>query len=211
MTWHGSAKPDGYVLGLCGAHGTGKSTILQGVKAAGYPVDESQLSRAAQKMLGWNDLKPAQESVENMWALQDAVLTAMYDRDKRINDSKILTLVDRTPADVWGYTMLWMMRLDNIGEENRRREQKFRQACRVLSSQYAKHIIVPIRDEIAFVAEKNRADADSREFHARHVMNFVAGHLDKHIVETIDPADRVEEVVNVIKNEQYVIDMMTPK
>lgn len=201
MTWTSSEHMDGFVVGLCGAHGTGKSTILRGVKAAGYKVDETQISREAQKLLGWDNLSVVEKNPTNIWLLQDAVLQAMFDRDDRINKSGEITLVDRTPADIWGYTMLWLMRLDVIGPENREREAAYRRQCRHLASKYAKHIVVPIKDEVAFVAEVNRADAKSREFHAQHVMNFIAGHLDKHVVESISKEDRVKEVIGQLDYE----------
>lgn len=184
-----------YIIGLTGSHGTGKSTIIQGVKNLGLKVDESQLSRAAQKALGWSDLSPAQESEEQMWALQEAILGAMYDRDQRINESKQITLVDRTPADVWGYTMLWLMRLDAIGRANREHEFDFRKRCRVMASEYACHLVVPIKEEIPFVAESNRADFDSREFHERQVKAFVIPHLEHQVIESISVEDRISEVV----------------
>jgi len=186
------------VIGLCGAHGTGKSTIIKVVKEAGYPVDESQLSRTAQTFLGWDSLLPAQQSEENMWALQDAILAAMYDRDKQINDAKIITLVDRTPADVWGYVELWVSRL--AGNVDKERLRLYKQQCRVMAEKYLKHLIVPIRDEIAFVAEKNRADDRSRMFHETAVKEFLSsGMLPTAAIQSIHIDYRLTEVVQRMK------------
>jgi predicted ATPase len=205
MTWAGSAKPDGYVIGLCGTHGTGKSTVIKGLKEAGIPVDESQLSRAAQKMLGWDSLARVQESSENVWMLQDAILAAMYDRDKRINDTKIVTIVDRTPADVAAYTLLWLFKLDHIGQENRHRYDTFRGMCRAMARNYARHILFPIRAEIPFVAEAQRANAEDRELHDKHIRNFLVGSAHHHELETLTPEDRVNEIISVYEYEKWYI------
>lgn len=185
-------------VGLCGAHGTGKSTILKAVKELGYPVNETQLSRTAQKALGWSSLAEAEKSEGHMWALQDAILAAMYDRDEAISKSGIITLVDRTPADVWGYLSLWVKRLN--GNVDMDRVRLYKQQCRVMAAKYARHIIVPIRDEIQFVAEKNRADEESREFHAKAVEDFViGGGLPYSIIQTVAIEYRTIEVVERMK------------
>ena len=44
------------IVGLSGTHGTGKSTIINGVAELGYKVNQAQLARAAQKALGWETL-----------------------------------------------------------------------------------------------------------------------------------------------------------
>lgn len=191
-----------YVVGVVGAHCTGKSTIIQAVKAIGQTVDESQLSRAAQAALGWASLKPAQESQENMWELQDAILEAMKQRDDRINNSKIVTLVDRSPADVWGYTRLWMTRLgeDKINQLKRR---SYLLKCLEMADNYRSQIIIPIRDEIHFVEEPNRADAESRIFHEKEVEDFIFSFGYRfHIVQSIDIDMRVKEVVEYLKSIQ---------
>lgn len=185
------------IVGLCGAHGTGKSSILKAVEAAGYPVDSTQLSRTAQRMLGWSSLSVAQDSEENMWDLQDAILASMYDRDQRIIASGVITLVDRTPADVWGYTALWASRIENVNKE---RLAHYKRQCRTLAADYKRQIIVPIREEIPFVAEANRADEQSRLFHATEVEKFVIdGGLDYAIIQTLNIDYRAIEVIERMK------------
>lgn len=183
-----------FVVGLAGAHGTGKTTILKAIKATGLMVEESQLSREAQAALGWESLSPAQESQENMWDLQDAILDSLQARDHRINESKVVTLVDRTPADVWGYTKLWISR---IGEENvdMKRAERYRRRCLELSYHYRSMIIVPIRDEIAFVADPHRADEQSRNFHADVVNDFITTSGFRHnVLQSVNLDHRVIEV-----------------
>jgi hypothetical protein len=201
MSYFVIPNTDSYVIGLCGTHGTGKSTVIQGLKAAGLPVEDSQLSRAAQKMLGWESLDPVNESAENVWLLQDAILAAMYDRDKRINDSKTFTIVDRTPADVYAYTFLWLLKLESIGRENRERHTVFCGQCKHLASNYALHIYFPIREEIPFVAEAQRAKLEDREQHNKHINNFLMN-VSAYEVRSLSPEDRVAEISSIFEIEK---------
>lgn len=181
------------IIGLSGTHGTGKSTIINGIKDKGYCVDQSQLSRGAQKALGWEKLSIAQESIENMWALQDAILDAMYDRDKAIIDGGFVTMVERTPADVWAYTKMWCERLD-IEYINDYKAQQYKRRCRELASRYLKILVVPMTDKVPFVAESNRADLQSRETVANDITEFLlSGGLPMSMILGITKSDRILE------------------
>lgn len=150
-----------YVVGLSGTHGTGKSTIMNGVEKAGFKVNRAQLSRTAQKALGWESLSVAQASVDNMWALQDAILKAMRARDADIVNTGTLTLVERTPADMWAYTKMWCARL-GIDPKTDDRALNYYDNCVALNSNYAKILFIPMIPEVVFVEEPNRADLASR-------------------------------------------------
>lgn len=184
------------ILGLCGTHGTGKSTILQGVKSAGFPVVEAQLSRTAQKSLGWSSLSNAEQSVENMWALQDAIINAMYDRDCLISKSKQFTLVERTPADVWAYTELWCSRL-GLNPLTDYKAKAFKRACRQLAGDfYSMFLMVPIKDEVPFQYDPHRADEKSRQTVADSISGFIwDGGLPYSAIESTSPQARVSEAI----------------
>jgi hypothetical protein len=186
------------LVGLFGTHGTGKSTVLKGVIAAGISAKEISLPREAQKALGWTELKTAGESVDNMWALQDAILNAMYDRDMAIVASNIPTLVERTPADVWAYTEMWCKRLD-VDFTNDRRAITFKNRCRVMSTNYKLFIQVPMIDEVVFVPEPNRADLASREDVENAMEEFVlSGGLNVYCLATSGKESRIGEAVHAI-------------
>jgi hypothetical protein len=187
-----------YIVGLFGTHGTGKSTVLKGARWAGVNIQDVSLSRAAQAALGWTELSEAEKSVENMWALQDAILAAMYDRDTEINKSQILTLVERTPADMWAYTEMWCKRL-GIDFVNDRRAISYKNQCRVLASNYRLFIQVPMTEEVAFVAEPNRADLASRVDAEIAMQEFVlSGGLTMYRLGTTGKNNRVNEAVMAI-------------
>jgi len=189
-----------YVVGLCGTHGTGKSTILKGVKEAGFPVVEISLAREAQKALGWTVLSEAQKSVENMWLLQEAILHAMATRDDTIHKSGIVTLVERTPADVWAYTAMWCKRLD-IDVYSDWHVRMYKARCQAMMRNYALFIQLPIIEEIAFVAEPNRADLPSRVFVELSIDNFIwSGGWASIKVRSTTPETRTAEAVSAIQN-----------
>ena len=162
---------DKMILGISGTQGTGKTTILQGASAL-VAVDKSQLAREAQKALGWDRLSLAEESEHNMWALQSAILTAMRERDERIRATGTLHIVERTPADMWAYTLLWCQRLkidagDHLGVGAYRKE------CESLIAGYSAIVMVPQVTAVPFVADPHRADLASRDFVEDRVRSFL--------------------------------------
>jgi AAA domain-containing protein len=189
-----------YIVGLCGTHGTGKSTILQGVKAAGYNVIETSLSREAQKQLGWSTLSEAEKSEENMWMLQECIRFAMFNRDMAINRSKVVTLVERTPADVWAYTAMWCKRLD-IDPFDNWHAKMYRARCQAMAREYAVFLQVPVAEEIPFVAEPNRADLPSRIFVGLTIDNFIwTGAWPSIKVRAVTPEARIAEAISAMQN-----------
>lgn len=196
---HGTgAETMTYIVGLFGTHGTGKSTVLKRAKLAGVTVQESSLSRSAQAALGWTELSEAGKSVENMWALQDAILAAMYDRDLAIAKSKILTLVERTPADMWAYTEMWCKRL-GVDFVNDRKAISYKNQCRTMASNYRLFIQVPITKSVEFVPEPNRADLASRVDAEIAMREFaLSGGLNFLKLATVGPEERATETIMAI-------------
>lgn len=187
-----------YIFGLSGTHGTGKSTILTGLSDLGYSVDRSQLSRTAQKQLGWETLSIAGESVENMWALQDAILAALSERDQRIRASHKITVVERTPADLWAYTKMWCERL-GIDYKEDITAKRYHTKCRLASRLYHMNFVVRPDEAIPFVAEPNRADEKSRLFVDEQILSyllapFIVTDLQHYVIKNTDREKRVNEI-----------------
>lgn len=160
-----------YIIGVCGTHGTGKSTIMNGLKDRSYAVNSAQLSRAAQKALGWDSLSRAEESVDNMWLLQDAILDAMQKRDQQIIESEQLTFAERTPADVWAYTSLWIKKhkISLVSD----RANSYKKRCHELAENYAHYILVRPDSKIPFQEDPHRADITSRILIDEYIYNFI--------------------------------------
>ena len=188
-----------YLIGLCGTHGTGKSTILQGVKAAGYAVNEAQLSRTAQKNLGWDTLGRAQESDKNMWALQDAIIDALEARDQAVQDSGVFTLVERTPADLWAYTAMWCQRL-GIDTATDQRAIDYRARCDRLALNYLRFMVVVPDASIPFQEDPHRADLASRRFVEREIDSFLfRGAYPTYIIKTTAREHRIAEACALMR------------
>ena len=190
------------IVGLCGTHGTGKSTIINGVRDLGYTVNQAQLSRSAQKALGWDTLSRAQESKANMWALQYAILDAMFDRDQEALSTGGIVLVERTPADVWAYTEMWCRRLliDHVTD---RQAVMYKKACRDMATNYCQFLFVPVSDAVKFVADPNRADLESRAFVNIAIREFIeSGNLPHTEIKSSGIATRIAEAQTTISIER---------
>lgn len=183
------------LVGLCGTHGTGKTSITTELEARGFAVDRVSLSRAAQASLGWSHLNKVEESEENMWALQDRILAALLERDTKIAQSGIVTFVDRTPVDLIGYVNLWADKLD--WKIDRQHYQKYYDACWNACRNYVMQWLVIIRDEIPFVVEDNRADEASRVFHQNIMLSFMINNdIPFRLMTSLSVNDRAEEILS---------------
>lgn len=100
------------VVGISGAQGGGKSTLLGELKNRGHRVDDFRVSRAVQAKLGWKTLENVMESWYTMIEFQSAVYQEKFDNDLslRMNESSDIVLTERTFADIVAYTNLWTWR-----------------------------------------------------------------------------------------------------
>jgi predicted ATPase len=185
-----------YIIGLSGTHGTGKSTILNGVEAAGYSVDRTQLSRQAQAALGWDTLAIAQESVENMWALQNTIMAALNNRDYLIEFEKRRTMVERTPADLWAYTRMWCERL-GVNWLTDERAISYYDRCKLWMQRYDIVLFVRQHPDVPFVAEPNRADRESRDYVEYGIEGFlVTEKIARYTFWSTNPTERIAAAMN---------------
>lgn len=187
------------IIGISGTHGTGKSTIVNAL-SNWVQIDESQISRNAQKALGWEKLSIAGESVENMKALQEAILAAMYDRDSKLVNNKDFIITERTPADVWAYTVMWCKRLGIDYTQDDWAKNYFGR-CNEMANKYSAFIVVPINNDIPFVVDPNRADLVSREMVADIIDLFLDAHGEKvnHVFAT-GKNERASECLDIFHN-----------
>lgn len=181
---------DTYILAVSGTHGTGKSTVMRGLDTMNIPVINTQIARTAQRILGWDSLSTAQESVDNMWTLQDMILGLMYDRDQGINENKKLSVVERCPADMWAYTKMWCERLDvDIQSE---RARLYKQKCRNLMNEYRGVFMLYPSVLVPFQAEANRADLHSRDNVQEDIIEFLRS--GDHTMYPISMADKDQRI-----------------
>lgn len=182
------------LLALSGTHGTGKSTILHG----GFNIDESQLSRSAQKSLGWDKLSIAGDSVENMWALQNAILDALIERDDRLLAKGVTVLVERSPADLWAYLAMWCKH-HNVPLSNSRVVDYWAK-CAHRAKKYDRIFIVPQTAAVPFVSDPNRATKETRDQVDKYIREFLTENfISKYEITNSSKECRIAEVASVIK------------
>ena len=190
------------IVGISGTHGTGKSTIMDALIASVQSVDRSQISRSAQKALGWATLKDATSTVESVIQFQEAVLEAMYDRDYKILTSGINThvFVERTPADVYSYACWWITQQHKCTEpEVVNWLSMYKQRCRVMQAKYLTTVIVQPHPNIPFVADPNRATLENREFVRNEINRFIQdGGCSHSFINTLAPEDRAAECISAV-------------
>jgi hypothetical protein len=186
-------------IGICGTHGTGKSTVITGLINRGATVSPVQLSREVQSKLGWRTLAGALERLDTMWLLQDTILERMVVRDMTLT---VPTFVERTPADVWAYTQVWLERHGvDWQNDSRSLEYLFRLGDHA-RQHYAMIFILPMRDAIPFVEEPNRADLESRVPVSRNIYHFIDSFkVPRHLIISLSPQERVDEVLQFMTEE----------
>lgn len=204
------------LVGLSGCHGTGKTTVLNALKARGLSVVEGSLARIAQAKLGIKTVTEAPSLLDAL-QLQFEIFYAMADRDRDIlrNSDAEIVFVDRSPVDVYGYTHLWLMEnakalaelpikeYERISDEARHLFAKLEQHGR---DTYNHIIVFPLRDEIPFVAENNRANIQSRNYTATlmaYAGDLIEYHRDSRAdvyqLKKLDVEERVDEILARVK------------
>lgn len=96
------------VVGLSGAQGGGKTTLLEGLKKRGWVVDDFKVSREVQKQLGVSSLTKATEEPYSMMLFQEKILQVKRQRElENKSGTEPLVLVERTFADILAYATSW--------------------------------------------------------------------------------------------------------
>lgn len=105
-------------IGLSGAQGGGKSSLLKELMARGWALDEFRVSRAVQEQLGWQSLTRVMDSPNTMIKFQREVFRQKYNNDRKLayaNGCVDVILTERTFADICAYTNLWAWRFVDDG------------------------------------------------------------------------------------------------
>lgn len=113
------------VVGISGAQGGGKTSMLASIKDRGWRVDDFKVARAVQAQLGWSTLTNVMETYETMIAFQNEVLRQKFEHDlslreqpgaRTIDNRGHIILVERTFADIVAYTQLWTWKFIDRGD-----------------------------------------------------------------------------------------------
>jgi len=97
------------VVGISGAQGGGKSSLLNELRARGWKVDDFRVSRAVQAQLGWEKLDRVMDSPDTMVQFQKEVWRqkTMHDQALREDGTDDIILTERTFADICAYSCNW--------------------------------------------------------------------------------------------------------
>ena len=92
------------VVGISGAQGGGKTTLLDQMKVLGYQVDDFKVARSVQEELGWASLNHVTTSIDVMIDFQTRILEAKALNDRQLKEKgNGVILVERTFADIYAY------------------------------------------------------------------------------------------------------------
>jgi hypothetical protein len=166
------------VIGLSGAQGAGKSSMLKDLMARGWHLDEFRVSRAVQAQLGWDSLARVMDSPDTMVQFQEEVFKQKYEHDLELNeligarsmDPKAhVILTERTFADIWAYTSMWTWRFHEQHKltfnEAIRFLTPFTEKCAKAQAEvYSGVLLLPFMNHIVFEDDTHRAsraDVDS--------------------------------------------------
>jgi predicted ATPase len=169
------------VIGLSGAQGSGKSSMLLELRARGWKLDEFRVSRAVQAQLGWDSLARVMDAPETMMQFQQEVFAQKLKRDSELaamasdqrhdrdGSQNSVILTERTFADIWAYTSMWTWRFH---EQNKLTFSEalawltpYTKLCADAQSQvYSGVLLLPFMNHITFEDDTHRAsraDVDS--------------------------------------------------
>lgn len=174
------------VVGLSGAQGGGKSTLLTGLAARGWRVDDFRVSRAVQAQLGWERLDKVMEAPDTMTRFQRAILDQKLARDLalQLEPTESIILTERTFADIAAYATLWTWKLEARGAWTFHEASlwlgTFMRDCLEAQDVYAATLLLNLGAHVSWQDDPNRADRASADQVFEDISNFTGYRHQKH-------------------------------
>lgn len=142
------------MLGLCGAHRTGKTTLArQFAEAKKWRFEATSVS-AMFKELGYD---PAQKfDFKTRLKIQEEILDRLTKFYQEISGMNVIT--DRTPIDLLGYTYAEAIG-DVVSEEDQAALDRYADRCFELTNRYFSAVVI-VQPGIPIVAEQGKASAN---------------------------------------------------
>lgn len=205
------------VVGLSGAQGAGKSSMLLELRARGWTLDEFRVSRAVQKQLGWDSLARVMDSPDTMIQFQNEVFRQKYEHDLELNDliaartmdpKGHVILTERTFADIWAYTSMWTWRFHDQRKmgfsEALHFLTPFTEKCaRAQAEVYSGVLLLPFMNHITFEDDTHRAsraDVDSVYEDVDIFVERKTPQLPKLYITTQTVSDRADQVETFLRS-----------
>lgn len=188
------------LVGFSGAHGTGKSSVIERIKEKNIPgifVDDHKISRSVLSSMGLT-LEQATATVDRTKEYQLNVLGAARERIHLIVEEHQFggtMVVDRTVADIAAYTRIWC--------ERNRIEKKwlwpYVSNCASLLKHYGEIFVFPT-GVFEFEDDGVRAKEDTQLLHEKYLLEFLDVHGFKyHVVQEKTVQKRAEEIISILK------------
>lgn len=192
------------IIGLSGAQGGGKSSLLNGLKAKGWVVDDFKLSRSVQVQLGWDTLDNATSSVKNMVQFQNTLFQVKKEHElaNAARTDVDVILVERTFADIAAYTYLWTKKLSLCSGWGSIKPNDFSymfaDMCASAQRVYDINLYLPYMDCVLWEDDPRRAKREDVEYIDTTLWNFLTlrSPADTKVfqISTRSISDRVQQV-----------------
>lgn len=195
------------IIGVTGPQGCGKGTTISLIGEI-FPndqiyIDDFKVSRWVQRDMGFETLAEATSTYSRMLEFQHNVL---YKKIESLSQFKHLTstfvLTERTFADIYAYTDLWISKFALAGEVSEEQANidsfKFMEECLINQKfLFSGQVIIPFSNHIKFEEDPNRATlADVDEFYDRVVdFNGELENFSMYMLNSKTPQDRATDIV----------------
>lgn len=165
------------IIGLSGAQGGGKSSLLNELQTRGYTVDAFRVSRAVQAELGWESLDRVMDSPDTMMAFQDEVFNQKLKNDIAFAKSDEVILTERTFADIYAYTATWTYKFIDSGSLDVQTGLTWLTGYSVRCEQaqadtYKAALLLPMMSHVVFENDPHRAKQEDVEVVYERIEDF---------------------------------------
>jgi predicted ATPase len=157
------------IIGLSGAQGGGKSSLLAELQRRGHSVDQFRVSRAVQASLGWDSLERVMDDPHQMMVFQEEVFRQKLKNDSALVSSSDVILTERTFADVYAYAALWV---NNFLQQDLLSRQRgtlwlnnfFENCADAQAKTYGAVLLLPLMSHVVFENDPHRAKPEDAQF-----------------------------------------------
>lgn len=194
------------LVGLSGAQGGGKSSLLKELAKRGWHVDDYRVSRAVQDALGWDSLDRVLDSFETMQSFQEEVYKQKFNREMYLKRQVGAILTERTFADLAAYTQSWTWKFFPVDSMIPRSALRwltdYIKNCQLAQNElYDGVLLLPLMDHVVFEDDPHRAKKEDAE----EVYNFIGAlsamtDMPKLVITQESIEDRATEVEDFLKD-----------